>query len=223
MRKHRVIVAALAGAVWLGAMAPAAAQSIEDKLRTQLRSTTEQLRSLQDTQSQLQADKTTAEQQRDKALADLKQSQADVVAAKGKSGAEVAAERSLAAEKSSHAQDTQQLAKYKSAYEELLALSRSRDAERTQAQTEVKARDAQLQNCEAKNAQLYQVGHDILDAYEHVGLGTFLRSREPVAQGARVKYDQIAQDYGDKLYNGKFDPRAISPVNGASAPASASK
>jgi len=204
----------LAGGLMCGSLftaLPASAQSIEDRLRSQLRETTEQLHQLQDSQSQLQADKTVAEQQRDKALADLKQAQADLAAAKGKSPAEAETERSLAAEKASHAQDSQQLAKYKSAYEDLLGVSRSRDTERTQ-----------LQTCETKNVQLYQVGHEILDAYEHVGLGTVLSSREPFAQSARVKYDMIAQNYGDTLYAGKYDPRAVAPAGASATQAAAS-
>ena len=47
-----------------------------------------------------------------------------------------------------------------------------------------------------------------LDAYENVGIGTVIASRQPFAAKARVKYEQIAQEYGDKLYEGKFDPRA---------------
>lgn len=201
---------------------PASAQSIEDRLRDQLRETTVQLRQLQDNQSQLQADKTVAEQQRDKALADLKQAQADLAAAKGKSPAEAEIEHSLATEKASHAQDSQQLAKYKSAYEDLLTLSRSRDAERTQLQTTLKGQQTQLQTCEAKNGQLYQVGHEILDAYLHVDLATVLKSREPFVQSARVKYDTIAQNYGDTLYAGKYDPRALPPAAASAAQAAAS-
>ncbi|KAF1855347.1 hypothetical protein Lal_00005360 [Lupinus albus] len=51
--------------------------------------------------------------------------------------------------------------------------------------------------------ELYRVGHEILDAYEHVGIGTFFSSRQPFAQSARVKYDDLAQRYGDALYAGK--------------------
>lgn len=216
---HRIMAAAGLLCGLLGAAGPASAQSIEDRLRSQLRTTTQQLHDLQDAQAQLQADKAQAEQQRDKAQADLKQTQADLAAAKGNSGEEAAAQRALAAEKASHAQDAQQLVKYRSAYQDLLTLSRSRDAERTQAESQLKTAGTQLQACEAKNTQLYEVGHEILDAYEHVGFGTYLKSREPFAQGARVKYDEIAQGYGDKLYAGKFDPR-VAPAS-ASAAASA--
>jgi hypothetical protein len=85
------------------------------------------------------------------------------------------------------------------------------------------AQAEQLRTCEAKNAQLYQVGQEVLNAYEHVGLGSFLSSREPFAQGARVKYDEIAQRYGDQMYAGRFDPaaKAVSPASASGADASA--
>jgi len=223
MQKRLLTVVSVVGAALLCTAGTASAQSIEDRLRTQLRQTALDLRQAQDAQAQLQADKTTVEQQRDKALADVKQAQADLAAAKGKSGAEVAAEHSLAAEKASRAQDDQQLAKFKSGYEDLLTLSRSRDAERTQLQTALKGQQTKLETCEAKNVQLYQVGHDVLNAFEHVGLGTFVNSREPFAQNTRVRYDMIAQNYGDKLYAGKYDPNAIAPAPQAASASAAAK
>lgn len=219
--QHALLAATFAGAL-LSATGPAAAQSIEDKLRGQLRSTVQELRQLQDAQSQLQADKTAAEQQRDAALAQLKTAQAQLAAAKGDSGAEAAARRALAQERSAREQDAQALAKYKASYEDLLTVSRSRDAQHTQLQAEITARDTQLKTCQAHNAELYRVGHDILDAYEHVGIGTIFASRQPFANAARVRYDDLAQRYGDALYAGKYDPAARPAVAAnASAPAAA--
>ncbi|MFP3504633.1 hypothetical protein [Burkholderia sp. SIMBA_062] len=208
----------LAGVLLLAA-GGAHAQSIEDKLRTQLRSTVQELRQLQDNQVQLQADKAAAEKQRDDALAQLKTAQAQLASARGDSGAEAAAKRALAAERTGREQDARSLAKYKASYEDLLAVSRARDAQHAQAQKDVAARDTQLTTCQAHNAELYRVGHEILDAYEHVGIGTFFASRQPFAQSARVQYDDLAQRYGDALYAGKYDPAARVP---AATPASAS-
>ncbi len=217
--QKRLLSAAIVSAVLSCGSAAVHAQSsgLEDRLRTQLRATIVQLRQLQDAQAQLQADKSAAEQQRDKAVADLKQAQGDLEATKGKSGKEAAAESSLAAERASHARDTEQLAKYKSAYDDLVRQSRTQDAQRTQALNDLKVRETQLQTCEAKNAKLYEVGHDILDAYEHVDLGTFLKTRQPFAEKARVKYDEIAQQFGDQLYAGKYNRNAVAPAVGASA------
>ncbi len=72
-----------------------------------------------------------------------------------------------------------------------------------------------MAQCEAKNAQLYAVGQEILRAYETVDLGTVMISRQPFAAQSRVKFEQIAQAYGDKLYEGRY-------VAGA-APAAASE
>ncbi|HEY4352474.1 MAG TPA: hypothetical protein VGN31_14680 [Paraburkholderia sp.] len=228
MRKRLLSVASgCVSAALLCASLPVHAQSgsLDDRLRAQLRSTVEQLRQLQDTQAQLQADKASAEQQRDKALADLKAAQGEIDAAKGKSGAQEQAERSLASERASHAKDSSELTKVKAAYDALLAESHTQDAQRKQAQGELKARDTQLQTCQAKNVQLYKVGHEILDAYEHVDLGTFMKTRQPFAESARVKYDEIAQQYGDQLYAGKYDPNALpapaAAASGTAAPATA--
>ncbi|KVT98684.1 hypothetical protein WK59_25900 [Burkholderia ubonensis] len=223
--QHAIVAAGLAGALLLAA-GGAGAQGIEDKLRSQLRSTVQALRQLQNGQAQLQADKTAAERQRDDALAQLKAAQAQLAAAKGQSGGEAAARRALAQERAAREQDAQALAKYKASYEDLLAVSRARDAQHAQQQGEIRARDTQLKTCQAHNAELYRVGREILDAYEHVGIGTLFASRQPFAAAARVKYDDLAQRYGDALYAGKYDPaaRAANPASAtaaASAPAGA--
>ncbi|WP_116139981.1 hypothetical protein [Trinickia diaoshuihuensis] len=212
---RQIAIAAQVAAALLLTTAGAHAQSMEDKLRGQLRLTIMQLRQLQDNQTQLQADKTAAEQQRDSALAQVKALQAQLAAAQGSSGALAAADRALAQEKAGHAQDAQQLVKYKAAYEALQSSAKAAETQRAQLASAATQRDAQLQACEAKNADLYRIGHEILDAYEHVGWGAIFSSREPFAQKARVKYDQIGQRYGDRLYAGKFDPSA-QPAQSAS-------
>ncbi|KVN21068.1 MULTISPECIES: hypothetical protein [unclassified Burkholderia] len=217
---HRAMLAAgLAGALLLAA-GGARAQGIEDKLRSQLRSTVQELRQLQDGQAQLQADKAAAEKQRDDALAQLKTAQAQLAAARGDSGAGAAAKRALAQERALREQDAQSLAKYKSSNEALLAAARAHDAQRAQWRDDVAARDTQLTTCEAHNAALYRVGHEILEAYEHVGFGAIVASRQPFAQSARVKYDELAQRYGDALYAGKYD-RAARSAGAAPVPAPA--
>ncbi|KVF68610.1 hypothetical protein WS75_29785 [Burkholderia sp. FL-7-2-10-S1-D7] len=222
---YRAMLAAGVAGMLLLAAGGAHAQSIEEKLRSQLRSTVQELRQLQDSQAQLQSDKAAAEKQRDDALAQLKALQGQLAAARGDSGAEAAAKRALAQERAGREQDAKSLAKYKASYEDLLAVSRARDAQYTQLQKDAAARDTQLKTCQAHNAELYRVGHEILDAYEHVGIGTFFSSRQPFAQSARVKYDDLAQRYGDALYAGKYDPAArpaaAAPASAAAAAASA--
>jgi hypothetical protein len=148
------MLATAASGALLFAAGGAHAQSIEDKLRSQLRSTVQELRQLQDNQAQLQGDKAAAEKQRDDALAQLKAMQGQLAAARGDSGAEAAAKRALAQERAGREQDAKSLAKYKSSYEDLLAVSRARDTQHTQLQKDASARDTQLKTCQAHNAEL---------------------------------------------------------------------
>jgi len=216
--RHIAIAVHIAGALLYAGGAHA--QSMDDKLRAQLRQTIMQLRQLQDNQTQLQADKSTAEQQRDSALAQVKALQAQLAAVQGSSGALAAADRALVQEKASHARDALELSKYKASYEALVASARAAEAQRTAMANSASAQDARLKSCEAKNADLYRLGHEILDAYEHVGFGTIFSSREPFAQKARVKYDEIGERYGDSLYGAKYNP-AANAAQGASAAATA--
>jgi hypothetical protein len=40
-----------------------------------------------------------------------------------------------------------------------------------------------------------------------LGSGDLFKIRQPFSESARIKFDQSAQDYGDKLYNSQYDPR----------------
>lgn len=219
--RHFAIAAHVAGALFCADGAHA--QSIEDKLRAQLRLTIMQLRQLQDTQTQLQTDKSTAEQQRDSALAQVKALQAQLAATQGSSGALAAADRALAQEKASHARDALELSKVKASYEALISSARAAETQRAAMASSVSERDGQLKACEAKNADLYRVGHEILDTYEHVGFGTIFSTREPFAQKARVKYEEIGERYGDALYAAKYDPAAQAPQSASSTAATAAR
>lgn len=206
------IAAVLAAALGFG---PAhAADSLEDRLRAQLRSTTEQLQALQTQQAQVNAAKTSAESQRDAALADAKKLRDDLAKATGQV-TQLAEQQDKveAAARGQVAEAGAQLGKYKQAYDELLKLARAKEAERAAVQTSLGQRDAQLAMCTDKNKQLYAAGKEILTAYEGLGSGDLFKIRQPFSESARVKFDQSAQDYGDKLYNGQYDPRM--PVPGA--------
>ncbi|MDI7110769.1 DNA repair protein, partial [Pseudomonas aeruginosa] len=75
--------ALLAGAAFAAYASQAAyADSLEERLRTQLRSTTQQLQALQTEQAQATAAKAALESQRDAALAQVKQLSAELARAK---------------------------------------------------------------------------------------------------------------------------------------------
>ena len=99
------------------------------------------------------------------------------------------------------------LAKYRQASEQLAATGKQIEAERGRLAGEVTSQRGALARCESKNAQLYAAGQEILQAYEGLHVLDVMKARQPFAAQSRVKLEQIAQQYGDQLYQGRFDAR----------------
>lgn len=192
-------------------------QSMEERLRAQLRTTTTQLQEAQNELAVLKAGKSPAAPAAAGAAAageDAGSLKKELAAAK----AQLAAERRSQEKNGESRQQAQaalekanaQSAQYRHAYDELLKLARASEAERQQLSNGSKTQQLAVTQCEAKNAQLYAVGQEILQAYETMDITTIMGARQPFAAQSRVKYEQIAQQYGDKLYEGRFDMRSVS-------------
>ena len=89
----------------------------------------------------------------------------------------------------------------------MAATGKQIEAERARLDGEVTAQRGALARCESKNAQLFAAGQDILQAYEGLTVLDVMQARQPFAAQSRVKLEQIAQQYGDQLYQGRFDAR----------------
>ncbi|WP_322881499.1 hypothetical protein [Pandoraea sputorum] len=234
----KVTAAAMLLAVSSAALAqtPQGAPTMEERLRTQLRTTTEQLQQAKNELAALKAGGATAGASGSAASA----------ASAGKASKDSPealrkqlddAQQQLAAERQSRerlAQDARasqsevktiadkantQISQYRNAYDELLRLARQADAQRKQLAEETAAQRAALKLAQEKNDRLYAVGQEILTAYETMDVATIVAARQPFAAQARVKYEQIAQHYGDKLYEGKFDEQqAMAAASAKPAP-----
>lgn len=219
-----------AAALLLGTSAHAQqASSMEERLRTQLRLTTEQL---QAAQNELAALKTG--QPMPATAGSGAASSAEVAALKkelAQSRAELENERRARGRADSGNQHLQQQAQtlvekanaqitqYRNAYDGLLKMARASESERQRLVGEAAQQRSAVEQCEAKNVQLYTLGQEILRAYETVDFGDVLSLRQPFAARTRVKYEETAQEYGDKLYQGRFDARAVTtPAAAAPAP-----
>ncbi|HET8870474.1 MAG TPA: hypothetical protein VFM48_08515 [Aquabacterium sp.] len=55
------------------------------------------------------------------------------------------------------------------------------------------------QQCRQDNVQLYDLGSELLTRYENKGLGEVLSAKEPFVQLGRVKLENFAAQYRDKL------------------------
>ena len=178
----------------------AAGQSLEEQLRTQLRDTRSQLQDLQGQQASWQAQKAGIEAERDQARKALEQAQAELarLRAAGADGKALAAERGARQQAEAFLQQARKDGAEAAAQ---LKEQQGRDGA-LQAQV-VEAKQA-LGTCSARNRKLYEVGQEILDAYVHLDMGSLIGARQPFAASARVKLENAAQAYGDRLYEQRY-------------------
>ena len=184
----------------------ASAEGMEERLRTQLRSTTQQLQALQSQQAQASAAQLAAQNDAKAAQAQIKQLTAELAKAKGV--AEQLADQQQNLHSQAQAQvaaSNEQVGKFKKAYDELLVMARAKEAERSKLQAQLAERDTQVQQCSVKNQQMYGVAKQILSAYENIDVAEVMKIRQPFAGSARVKFDELAQGFGDELYKTQFD------------------
>ena len=200
--------------VWLGLglliATGAHAEGMEERLRTQLRSTTQQLQALQSQQAQASAAQLAAQlaaqNEAKAAQAQIKQLSAELAKAKGVAEQLAGQQQSLHSQAQAQvAASAEQTGKFKKAYDELLVMARAKEAERSKLQTQLAERDTQVQQCSVKNQQMYGVAKQILTAYENIDVAEVMKIRQPFAGSARVKFDELAQGFGDELYKTQFD------------------
>ena len=185
------------------------AQSSDDRLRDQLRQVTLQLRQLQDDQATLQAQKAAAEQERDALKKQLADAQAELGRAR-RNGERVDVMQ-------------QDLAKTKTALSQASDQAQQSQAERDKLQDTVAKTHVLLDACQAKNAQLLKVGNEILKAYEKFDVVDAVGANEPFLRLERVQLENLAQDYQDRLDDGRYDPRTVrapapAPTTGSDKP-----
>lgn len=184
----------------------ASAEGMEERLRTQLRSTTQQLQTLQSQQAQASAAQLATQNEAKAAQAQIKQLTAELAKAKGLAEQLAGQQQSLHSQAQAQvAASNEQTGKFKKAYDELLVMARAKEAERSKLQAQLTERDTQVQQCSVKNQQMYGVAKQILAAYENIDVAEVMKIRQPFAGSARVKFDELAQGFGDELYKTQFD------------------
>ncbi|MGE8150370.1 DNA repair protein [Pseudomonas vancouverensis] len=182
------------------------AEGMEERLRTQLRSTTQQLQALQSQQAQASAAQVAAQAETKAAQAQIKQLTAELARYKGAAEQLAAQQDHLQNQAQAQAAaSNEQLGKYKKAYDDLLVMARDKETQRARLETQLAERDTQMQQCAVKNQQMYGVAKDILAAYEKIDVTEVMKIRQPFAGSARVKFEELAQGFGDELYKTQFD------------------
>ncbi len=202
----------------LAAASAAQAQTLEDRLRSQLAATVSELRNVKAGQADLAAQKAAAEKERDALKAELAAARAQIKTASRPAGP--SADDLAKARTEQAAADLTQL---NSALAENLRVTQQLAALRADQErrgTELAADAEALGVCRAKHGQLTAVAADLLAAYDHAsGAGMILR-REPVTGLLRIKAQTTEQAFADRLYDARLDAKPQTPSAAAPAPQS---
>jgi hypothetical protein len=204
-RMRRAIVAALLMLTLAGAVpAWADKDDPETRLRAALKTATMRIRELEDQNAQLTAKQAAAERDKidftqkaavaDKELGELRQQSA---------ADKTALDQASAAQK----QQGESIAKWQVSYNQAAEAARTRDADAKRLDTVVGQLRPRVQSCEAKNAELYKIGEEVLGLYDKKDF-LDLVAGEPVTKLKRVELENTMQDYEDKMRDNEIGRQA---------------
>jgi septal ring factor EnvC (AmiA/AmiB activator) len=192
----RMILTALLMLTLAGAV-PARADSDDPqaRLRAALKTATVRIRELEDQNAQLTAKQAAAE--RDKI--DFTQKAAAADKELGELRQQTAADKTALDQASAtQKQQGDSIAKWEASYNQAAEAARTRDSDAKRLDAVVGKLRPQVQSCEAKNAELYRIGEEVLDLYDKKDF-LDLMAGEPVTKLKRVELENTMQDYEDKM------------------------
>ncbi len=94
---------------------------------------------------------------------------------------------------------TESLANWKRGYAKLAEYAKATEGKRAEFASKVIMQDRKIADQQVKNAEMYQLGIEVLDRYAQFGLGTAISAREPFVGITKVKFQTLVQDYQNKL------------------------
>ena len=94
---------------------------------------------------------------------------------------------------------TESLAKWKYGYAKLADYAKQTEGKRAELASKIIILDRRIADQQVKNAEMYRLGNEVLDRYAQFGLGTAISAREPFVGITKVKFQNLVQDYQNKL------------------------
>jgi hypothetical protein len=185
---------------------------VENKLRETLRATMLQLRDVQTQLATLQGTQTELEEKNksldDKLKVTIQKADKDKLESdKTVDGLKIA----INAKDAEITQLRDVLEKAKLAIEQKDRLQVLTEEKRKQFEEKAILLDRRVADQQRKNAAMYQLGLEVIGRYEKFGLGDAISAREPFIGATRVKFENLVQDYQDKLTEQKIKPNASGP------------
>jgi hypothetical protein len=194
------------------------AGAAEAKLRESLRGTMLQLRNAETERANLQAAKTELEA-KNKELTDQAAAMSKQTAAN-----QAEADKTIADLKTKVDERDREIGglrveldKSRTDHKAMTDLAKKKEGQRAQLAEKLIVLERQVADQQRRNASMYKLGIEILDRYEKFGLGTALTAREPFVGLTRVKFENLIQDYGDKLADERIKPQPQTPTKPATS------
>lgn len=180
---------------------------VEQKMREQLRATMLQLRTAETEKANLQAAQADLDQ-KNQALTQqieaLTKQLAEDKAKADKTAADLTDK--VAKQEGDIVQLKEALAKWKASHEKITQIAQTKEAERAKFESKSIVLERKVADQQRRNESMYKLGREVLDRYERFGLGEALTAREPFVGLTRVKFENLIQDYADKLTDQKIKP-----------------
>jgi uncharacterized protein (DUF3084 family) len=203
-----VLFAALCAGGVCAADQPGAAEA---KLREAIRTLTLQLRDARNEQAKAQAEQEAAKTESDAEIAKLKSEiqaltmERDAVRESARKTEDDLTKR-LQAQDAEVSRLSKSLTEWKAGHEKVTEFAKTAEAQRTKLASEAIVLKRTIADQQTKNAAMFKLGNEILVRYEKFGLGDALTAREPFVGTTRVKFQNLIQDYQDKLVDQKIKP-----------------
>lgn len=179
----------------------------EVKMREALRNTMLQLRTAETERANLQAAQADLEQKNQTLTKQVEALTKQIADDKTKADKTIAEMTDKAAKQDGDiVQLKESLAKWKDAHAKVTEIAKTKESERAKFEAKSIALDRKVADQQRKNDAMYQLGTEVLSRYEKFGLGDALTAREPFIGITRVKFENLIQDYSDKLADSKIKP-----------------
>ena len=94
---------------------------------------------------------------------------------------------------------SESLGKWKYGYAKLADYAKQTEGKRAELASKIIILDRRIADQQVKNAEMYRLGNEVLDRYAQFGLGTAISAREPFVGITKVKFQNLVQDYQNKL------------------------
>lgn len=210
MRLHpRPLLLAAAAVLFVVSRLPAADKeaAAEARLRENLRSMLLQLRTAEGEKATLQAAQAASEQKvkslEEALTAANKQAETDRENQR-RQIAELQAKGATRESELSRLHET--VRRWQTSHAKLEETARTTESARAQLEQKAIGLERRVADQQRRNQEMYTLGKEILTRYEKFGLGTAVLAREPFTGIARVKFENLIQQYDDGLTDRRIQP-----------------